>query len=88
MKSVEEIQEENSQLLQKVNLLEQELYSVKQELHKQLNYREAELKETLRWEKKYLELQKRFEALRNSSLGNLTIKYWNTRKRLKNRFTN
>ncbi|MBG9452160.1 hypothetical protein ABE67_23090 [Cytobacillus firmus] len=64
-------------------LKEQEVILLKKELNIQLNLREAELKEYSKLLSKYEQLEKKYNSLRNSSLGKLTVRYWQFRKKLK-----
>lgn len=82
-----EIINENKQQLQllnqKLSLQEQEIKMLKKELASQLNLREAELIEHSKLQNKYNHLEKRYNSIRSSFFGSLTIKYWNLRKKLK-----
>jgi predicted nuclease with TOPRIM domain len=79
----EEYQSENEKLKLKIEFLDKELTDLKRELMKQLNTRESELIDYEKQLTKYKELEKRYHALRNSTLGKLTNKYWRIRKKLK-----
>ncbi|MCY7686155.1 hypothetical protein MH076_07945 [Bacillus altitudinis] len=68
-----------------VEELEFKLNFAKKELEKQFKLREKELFEYKKTEKKYAELEKKYQALRNSFLGKLTINYWTFRRKIKNK---
>ncbi|GHH97440.1 hypothetical protein [Neobacillus kokaensis] len=78
-----EIVEKNqrTQLLEFENQkLQSEILLLKKELKIQLDLRESELLDYEKLKKKYDALEKRYNSIRNSVLGKLTVKYWNIRK--------
>jgi hypothetical protein len=64
-------------------ILQKEIELLKKELKLQLDMRETELNDYLKLEKKYGDLEKRYNSMRNSFLGKVTVKYWGLRKNLK-----
>lgn len=60
--------------------LQSEIELLKKELSAQLDARESELLDYEKLQKKYHALEKRYNSIRNSVLGKLTVKYWETRK--------
>lgn len=67
------------------DVLEKELALVKKELISQLNMREKELKEYNDLQKRYVMLEKRYDAITQSFLGKVTLKYWRLRRKLSNK---
>jgi hypothetical protein len=71
--------QDKEELVKKVRRLEEELRIIKEEFHKELNLHELDLKQFLELQKSYMQLEKRYTALRNSFLGRVTVKYWQIR---------
>lgn len=63
--------------------MEKQIKIYKRELLKQLELREKDLMELAYLKKEYENLQKRYNALANSTLGKVTFKYWNFRSKLR-----
>jgi DNA repair exonuclease SbcCD ATPase subunit len=82
MKLLEDKNQNHAVLAERVKLLEQEIEVLEKELYQQLELREKELQELQKWEERYELLERRYNALRTSFLGKVTIKYWNLRKRI------
>jgi hypothetical protein len=66
-----------------IKMLQKEVEILKKELKLQLDMRETELNDYIKLEKKYGELEKRYNSIRNSFLGKATVKYWGLRKKIK-----
>ncbi|WP_404347898.1 hypothetical protein LG311_19065 [Sutcliffiella horikoshii] len=58
-----------------------EIDRLKRELIIQLNLREKELKEFYDLKKSNGQLEKRYDALKSSFFGKITLRYWSARKK-------
>ncbi|UOY91161.1 hypothetical protein MUG87_11370 [Ectobacillus sp. JY-23] len=85
MESLEDLKIKNSQLNNRLSLLEERTRVLQKELQQQLNLRESELVELKRYHDKLTYLEKRYRALSNSILGKVMLNYWALRKKVKNR---
>ncbi|MDG4658129.1 hypothetical protein P6P90_13245 [Ectobacillus antri] len=85
MESLEDLKIKNSQLNNRLSLLEEQKRVLQKELQQQLNLRESELIELKKYHDKLAYLEKRYKALSNSVLGKMMLKYWALRKKVKNR---
>lgn len=64
----------------KEQILEDEIKSLKREVMEQLKLREEELNQFKDLQRKYSQLENKYLALRQSTLGRMTIKYWKLRR--------
>ncbi|WP_153463373.1 methyltransferase domain-containing protein [Sediminibacillus terrae] len=80
------VMDENKSLNELEIALKKENELLKNEIEKQLDLREREIKELENVQNKHQLLEKKYFALYNSLLGKFTIKYWKLRKKLKDTF--
>lgn len=64
----------------KEQILEEEIKNLKKEVLDQLKLREEELNQFKDLQRKYNRLENKYLALRQSTLGRVTIKYWKVRR--------
>lgn len=83
MLTIEELNEELESLQEQMAIKDQEIKHMKKEVLNQLDMRESELNDYLKLSKKYTELERRYFALKNSTLGKSTILYWRLTRKIK-----
>jgi ABC-type phosphate transport system auxiliary subunit len=80
MGEIVRINQETQSLELENKKLQNDIELLKKELRLQLDARESELNDYEKLQIKYSLLEKRYNSIRNSVLGKLTVKYWKIRK--------